>query len=90
MLKASNGHFLTHIPQPLQMYSDTYALPSVSCLMASRLVLTMGQNLMHSYVHLSGLQRSLSTTATRIAWHLFAEYPAADYIRNNESEAKIG
>jgi hypothetical protein len=68
MRSASKGHFFTQMPQPLQMNSLMYALPSSSCLMASRLVLTMGQNLMHGWSHLSGLHLSLSTTATRIVF----------------------
>ena len=83
MRRASKGHFLTQMPQPLQIISATYAFLSSSSLIASRLVLTMGQNLMQTVSHLSDLHRSLSTTATLKAYTFSESMVKASYLRSN-------
>jgi hypothetical protein len=65
MLMALNGHFLTHIPQPLQSVSAIMALlPSTR--MASTLLRTIGQKLTHSELHFLTLHFSSSNTAIRV------------------------
>jgi hypothetical protein len=62
MLMALKGHFLTHIPQPLQSVSAMIALLP-STLMASTLLRTIGQKLTHSELHFLTLHLSSSNTA---------------------------
>jgi hypothetical protein len=65
MLIALKGHFLTHIPQPLQSVSAMMALvPSTR--MASTLLLTIGQKLTQSELHFLTLHFSSSNTAIRV------------------------
>ncbi len=65
ILIALNGHFLTHIPQPLQSFSLIMILFS-SKRMASTLLRTIGQYFMHIWLHFFGLHLSYSITAMRV------------------------
>jgi hypothetical protein len=65
MLMALKGHFLTHIPQPLQRVSAIMALLP-STLMASTLLRTMGQKLTHRELHFLTLHLSSFNTAIRV------------------------
>ena len=66
MVIASNGHTLTQIPHPLQMFSSICAffISSFSMMQSAPDLLT-GQYLMHSRPHFFGWHNSLSNTATR-------------------------
>jgi len=65
MEMALNGHFLTHIPHPVQSDSTiTGWFPSNR--MASTLVRTMGQKRWHNLSQRFGLHLSKSNTAMRV------------------------
>src|SRR5665648_486019 len=59
ILMALKGHFLTHIPQPLQRVSAITAL-SPSTLIASTLLRTIGQKCTQSRLHFLTLHLSVS------------------------------
>jgi hypothetical protein len=65
MLIAWKGHFLTHMPHPLQSNSEITAL-FLSIFMASTLLRTMGQKLTQTLSHFFTLHLSMSSTATRV------------------------
>ena len=61
---ASNGHFLTQIPQPIHNSSEIEAILSLGVTsMQSLPIRTTGQDFLHSCRHLLGLHRSLFTMA---------------------------
>jgi hypothetical protein len=62
---ALNGHFLTHMPHPLQSVSDMTAL-FPSTLIASTRLRTIGQKLTQSWLHFLTLHLSVSNTAIRV------------------------
>lgn len=64
MLMASKGHFLGHIPQPMQRRSEMKAILLVgSTSMQSLPVRTTGHDFLHSCRHFLGLHLSLLTMA---------------------------
>jgi len=67
---ALKGHFLTHMPHPVQRISDMIGLSS-SNWMASMLLLIWGQNRKHALSHRFGLHLALSTTAILILAHRY-------------------
>ena len=66
MVKASNGHFLVQMLQPMQSSSEIHASLSVAFTsMQSFPIRTTGQDLLHSCRHFLGLHLSAFTTAIR-------------------------
>ncbi|KAH9912378.1 uncharacterized protein B0H18DRAFT_1054249, partial [Fomitopsis serialis] len=67
MAIASNGHFLTQIPQPMQRNSEINAILSVGLTSIQSLpIFTTGHDFLHSCAHRLGLQRLESTIAIRV------------------------
>jgi hypothetical protein len=64
ILIASNGHALTHIPQPMQRDSDIKQMVEAGVtIMHCFPVLLTGHDFLHSYLHLFGLHLSGFTIA---------------------------
>ncbi|ABN67477.2 predicted protein [Scheffersomyces stipitis CBS 6054] len=64
MVIASNGHFLTQIPQPIHKFSEMKAILDAGVTSIHNFpVLTTGHDLRHSCSHFLGLHSSVLTMA---------------------------
>ncbi|KAI8322379.1 hypothetical protein GQ54DRAFT_317155 [Martensiomyces pterosporus] len=67
MVMAPNGHFFTHIPQPMHRSSEIPAILEVGHASMHNLpILLTGQTRLHSCLHFLGLHLSLLTMAIRV------------------------
>jgi hypothetical protein len=85
MLMALKGHFLTHIPQPLQSVSDMTAL-FPSTLMASTLLRTIGQKLTQTWLHFLTLHLSSLSTAIRVIGNVHNKIKLVSYKFKTQKE----